>query len=77
MKAGNKKRYDAVFKAKAALAAVQERETLAQLGARFGVHPVLVGQWKKLLQKGAQIVFERPGKRDESRVHDELLQKIG
>jgi transposase-like protein len=45
----NRKRFDPAFKAREAQAAMQERESLAQLGKKFGVHPVLVGQWKKLL----------------------------
>ena len=45
----NQKRYDPAFKARVALAALQEKESLAQLGHRHGVHPVLAGQWKKPL----------------------------
>jgi transposase-like protein len=49
MKQRNRKRFDAAFKARVALEAAQEKESLAQLGKRYGVHPVLVGQWKKQL----------------------------
>ena len=49
MKQRNKKRFDAAFKARVALEAVQERESLAQLAKRHGVHPVQVGQWKRQL----------------------------
>jgi transposase-like protein len=45
----NRKRFDPAFKARVALAAMQERESLAQLGKKFGVPSVLVGQWKKQL----------------------------
>jgi len=74
----NSKRYDAAFKARVALAAVQERETLAQIGQRFGVHPVLVGQWKKLLLERAAGAFTRESATsDADRMHDDLLKKIG
>ena len=43
----SRKRYEAGFKAQVALAAMQERETLAQLARKFGVHPVLISQWKR------------------------------
>ena len=77
MKATNKKRYDPAFKARVALAAVEEGESLAQLGQRFGVHPVLVGQWKRQLLKNAATVFTKEGARDTDRDRDDLLKKIG
>ena len=75
----NKKRFDTAFKARVALEALQERESLAQLGQRYGVHPVLVGQWRKQLLERAVAAFERggDGARDAERVHAELLKKIG
>ena len=75
----NKKRFDTAFKARVALEALQERESLAQLGQRYGVHPVLVGQWRRLLLERATAAFERGGGRDTDteRMHAELLKKIG
>jgi transposase-like protein len=77
MKATNKRRFDPAFKARVALAAVEEGETLAHLGQRFGVHPVLVGQWKRQLLKNAATAFSKEGARDADRERDELLKKIG
>ena len=77
MKKRNQKRYDPSFKARVALEALQEGESLAQLGHRHGVHPVLVGQWKKQLKENALTAFERGGGRDSERVEEELLRKIG
>jgi transposase len=73
----NKKRFDTAFKARVAIEALQERESLAQLGQRHGVHPVLVGQWRRQLLERAVAAFERDGGRDTERVHAELLKKIG
>ena len=77
MKQRNRKRFDPAFKARVALEAVQERESLAQLGKKFGVHPVLVGQWKKQLLEKATAAFTRDGAQEVERVQDELLKKIG
>ena len=77
MKASNRKRFDPAFKARVALAAVEEGESLAQLGQRFGVHPVLVGQWKRQLLKNAATAFTKEGAGDTERERDELLKKIG
>lgn len=74
----NSRRYDAAFKARVALEAAQERESLAQIGQRHGVHPVLVGQWKKrLLERAAEAFTGESASQDAERVHDELLKKIG
>ena len=74
----NSKRYDPKFKARVALEAAQEQESLAQIGHRYRVHPVLVGQWKKQLLQRAAEAFRREGVSSEAdRMHDELLKKIG
>jgi transposase len=77
MKQRNRKRFDPAFKARVALEAVQERESLTQLGKKFGVHPVLVGQWKKQLLEKAAAAFKREEPDDSERRQDELLRKIG
>lgn len=77
MKQRNRKRFDAGFKARVALEAAQEKESLTQLGHRYGVHPVLVGQWKKQLLERAAAAFERDAGRDTERREEELLKKIG
>jgi transposase len=74
----NLKKYDPVFKGRVAIEAVKEQESLAQIGQRQGVHPVLVGQWKKKLVERASEAFTSKGaSHDAERMHDELLKKIG
>jgi transposase len=74
----NSRRYDPAFKARVALEAAREQESLAQIGQRHGVHPVLVGQWKKkLLERAAEAFTGDTASHDAERVHDELLKKIG
>ena len=74
----NTKRYTPEFKARVALEAAQEQASLAELGKRYGVHPVLIGQWKKQLLSRAADVFRRGGpSNDAEKTQDELLKKIG
>ena len=77
MRQRNRKRFDGRFKARVALDAIQEKESLAQLGKRHGVHPVQVGQWKRQLIERAPAAFENDVGRDVERREEELLRKIG
>jgi transposase-like protein len=77
MKQRNRKRFDADFKARVALEAVAERESLAQLAKRHGVHPVQVGQWKRQLIERSPAAFEVGSGRDAELREEELLRKIG
>ena len=67
------------FKAKVALAAVKDEETVPQLARRYGVHPTLVFRWKRQLLVRAEAAFlEEAAKSQEiGPSRDELLKKIG
>jgi transposase len=46
------------FKAKAGLEAVRGVKTVSEIAQIYGVHPVLVGQWKKEILEKAGALFE-------------------
>lgn len=77
---GKRTRYSAEFKAKVAKEAIKGEETLAQLAARFGVHPNQVAQWKKQTLDGLTDIFsgkaEKAGGTREAEIK-ELHAKIG
>ena len=71
-------KHTAVFKAKVALAAVREQETVPQLSKRYGVHANQIYKWKSQFLEQAAVVFERNAVTVESTSREEeLLKKIG
>jgi transposase len=66
-------------KAKIALAAAREQDTLGVLAARFGVHPSQISAWKQQLLAGAPALFadkrQRPATTAPS--ENELFEQIG
>ncbi len=78
---GKRKSHSVSFKAKVAIAAVREQETVAQLSSRYSVHSSQIHQWKRHLLEGAEGLFgtvgrPRKGESDEVSV-DELYEQIG
>jgi transposase len=67
------------FKAKVALAALKNEETISELAARFGVHPTLINKWKQVLVEGATDLFDKGQKshQDQEAQVDELYRQIG
>ena len=76
--AKRRKRYEPGFKARVALEALKERDTIAVIAKRFGVHSTLIHQWKKRLVEEAGTVFDGAEQRTEEVVSQaELYEQIG
>ena len=54
----SRRRFTAAFKAEVALAALQERHSLAELASRYQVSPSQITRWKQQLQQQAAQVFD-------------------
>ncbi|MGN0317388.1 MAG: transposase [Lachnospira sp.] len=79
---GRHRKFDASFKAKVAIAALQEKESLNSLATKYGLSPTVIQQWREELEQQAGKVFETPqeDKRELKQLkaqNERLLHKVG
>ncbi len=75
-----RRNFSAAFKAKVALEALRDDQTLAELAGRHKVHPNLITKWKRQASEGMVDVFSgKKGARDSSHEVEikDLHAKIG
>jgi transposase len=72
-----RRNHSLAFKAKVALEALREQETVAEIARRYRLHANVVTNWKRQLAENVERVFEAGGSHDEAERESELLKKIG
>jgi transposase len=72
-----RRNHSPAFKAKVALEALREQESVAEIARRYGLHGNVVASWKRQLSENVERVFEAGGKEDGAERESELLKKIG
>lgn len=75
----SRKKHSSSFKAKVAIEALKERESLQELSSRFEVSQSQISKWKKAFLERSQEIFDKPepkGEKDSVNI-TELYAKIG
>ena len=73
-----RRKFTKAFKAKVAIEAIKERQTLSELSKKFELHPQQISTWKREFLSGASKAFSGEEKSKEPNVDiDKLYRKIG
>ena len=75
-----RRNFNADFKAKVALEALKERNTLAEIAQKYDLQPVQISKWKRELKENLSQVFESPRKgaqKQQEAAESKLFEKIG
>ena len=75
------KQYLPSFKAKVALEAIREEETIVELASRYQVHPTQIKRWKKTASEEMIELFkdgkQKGGEKEKNLFIEELYREIG
>jgi transposase len=73
-----RKNHTSGFKTKVVLEALQERETIQEIGRKYDIHPNQISTWKTQFLSKASNVFEKGiAKNDDEKEKADLFKKVG
>jgi transposase len=78
MKKQSRRKFSADFKAKVALEAIKNQQTLAEMAVKFDVNPVMISKWKSEFLENMAAAFEKKEAIEKEDVDtQELYAQIG
>ncbi|MCD4770582.1 MAG: transposase [Bacteroidales bacterium] len=74
-----RRKFSGAFKAKVAIEALKERESMAELSKRFEVHPNMISKWKQeFIERSSELFDKKSGSETEAEVDpNKLYAKMG
>jgi transposase len=71
-----RRKFKADFKAKVAIAAIKEQQTIEEICKKFEVHPTQANQWKREFLANASQLFDKENKHLEQEDQEKKLQEL-
>jgi len=72
-----RRKFTSSFKARVAIAALRERESLAELSKRYEVHPTMISKWEIEFLEKSEGVFDKKYDEETGADSEKLYAKIG
>ena len=72
-----RRQFTAAFKARVALEAIRELETLNEIAVRFEISPIMISRWKKEFLENSSKAFKGEKKEKPSVDEEKLYAQIG
>ena len=73
----SRRKFTSAFKARVAIEALKERESLAELSKRYEVHPTMISKWKMEFLEKSSDVFDKRSEEESGIDPEKLYAKIG
>ena len=72
-----RRKFTSAFKARVAIEALKERESLAELSKRYELHPTMISKWKQEFLEKSSDVFDKRSEEESGIDPEKLYAKIG
>ena len=71
-----RRKFKSDFKAKVALAALKEQQTIEEICKKFDIHPTQANQWKREFIANSASLFDKESKELVAQDNEKLLQEL-
>jgi transposase len=71
-----RRKFKADFKAKVAIAAIKEQQTIEEISKKYEIHPTQANLWKKEFLSNAPLLFDKENKQIEQVNNDKMLHEL-